>query len=229
MLIDILSLFPKYFRGPFDESIVMQARKKKLVEIRLTDIRDFSDNPNRRVDDRPYGGGPGMVMMPQPVMSAIRSVIKDRSHVIYLSPRGKPLTASKCRELAKMEHIILLCGHYEGIDQRVIDQAVDEEISIGDYVLSNGGLAAIVVTDCVVRLIPGVLGDELSAAEDSFERTWNENGTEHLLLDYQHYTRPEIFEGNRVPSILLSGDHEKIRKWRLEEARKKTCEVRPDL
>lgn len=207
----------------------MQARKKKLVEIRLTDIRDFSDNPNRRVDDRPYGGGPGMVMMAQPVMSAIRSVKTDRSHLIYLSPRGKPLTASKCHELAKMEHLIFLCGHYEGIDQRVIDNVVDEEISVGDFVLSNGCLATIVVIDGVIRLIPGVLGDELSAAEDSFERTWNENGIEHLLLDYQHYTRPEIFEGHRVPSVLLCGNHEEIRKWRLEEARKKTFEVRPDL
>ncbi len=143
MQIDILSLFPGYFKGPFDESIVKRAREKGLVDIRLTDIREFADNRYRRVDDRPYGGGPGMVMMPQPVIAAIRHVETPQSRVIYLSPQGKPLKAAKCRELAKESHLILLCGHYEGVDQRVLDNEVDEEISIGDYVLTNGCLAAL--------------------------------------------------------------------------------------
>lgn len=220
MLIDVLSLFPGYFQGPFDESIIMQARKKGLLDIRLTDIRDFADNRHRRVDERPYGGGPGMVMMPQPVAAAIRHVRTADSRVIYLSPRGALLNAAKSRQLAEEKHLVLLCGHYEGIDQRVIDSEVDEEISIGDYVLTNGCLAAIVLLDSVIRFIPGVLGHELAAAEDSFE-----NG----LLDCPHYTRPEEFEEQKVPSVLLSGNHQEIAKWRKEQALKKTREVRPDL
>ena len=220
VLIDILSLFPGYFRGPFDESIVKRAREKGILDIRLTDIRDFADNRYRRVDDRPYGGGPGMVMMPQPVTAAIRHVKTPQSRVIYLSPQGIPLRAAKCRELAKENHLILLCGHYEGIDQRVLDNEIDEEISIGDYVLTNGCLAACVVVDGIIRFIPGVLGHELAADEDSFEKG---------LLDCPHYTRPELFEGQEVPRILLSGNHKEIAKWRLEQAFKKTLEVRPDL
>lgn len=217
---DILSLFPGYFTGPFDESIIKRAREKGLIEIRLVDIRNFADNRHRRVDDRPYGGGPGMVMMPQPVTSAIRQVKSSDSYVIYLSPQGKVLTAEKSRWLAKKSHLILLCGHYEGIDQRVLDREVDEEISIGDYVLTNGALAAIVLLDSVVRFVPGVLGHALAAEEDSFEKG---------ILDCPHYTRPEIFEEQEVPPVLLSGDHQKIADWRLEQALKKTYEVRPDL
>lgn len=220
MLIDILSLFPGYFTGPFDESIIKRAREKGLVEIRLTDIRNFADNRYRRVDDRPYGGGPGMVMMPQPIVAAIRHVRTSQSHVIYLSPQGKRLTAEKCRRLATNEHLILLCGHYEGIDQRVLDIEVDEEISIGDYVLTNGCLPAIVLVDSVIRFIPGVLGHVLAAEEDSFEKG---------LLDCPHYTRPEEFEEHIVPSVLLSGNHQDIAKWRREQALKKTREIRPDL
>lgn len=220
MLIDILSLFPGYFKGPFDESIIKRAREKGLIDIRLTDIRDFADNRYHRVDDRPYGGGPGMVMMPQPVTAAIRHKKSPESHVIYLTPQGRRLTAEKCRQLAQERHLILLCGHYEGIDQRVLDDEVDEEISIGDYVLTNGCLAAIVVVDSVIRFIPGVLGHALAAEEDSFEQG---------LLDYPHYTRPEVFEGHVVPSILLSGNHQEIAKWRQEQALKKTREIRPDL
>lgn len=220
VLIDILSLFPGYFTGPFDESIIKRAREKGLVEIRLSDIRDFTDNRYRRVDDRPYGGGPGMVMMAQPVAAAIRQVKTAESRVIYLSPQGKVLTAAKSRELAEAKHLILLCGHYEGIDQRVLDVEVDEEISIGDYVLTNGCLAAIVLVDSVLRFIPGVLGHALAADEDSFE-----NG----ILDCPHYTRPEVFEGLSVPTVLLSGNHQEIAKWRREQALKKTGEARPDL
>ena len=221
MIIDILTLFPDYFIGPFDETIIKQARKKGLLDIRLVNIRDFAENRHHRVDDRPYGGGPGMVMMPQPVTAAIRHVKGPRSHVIYLSPQGQPLTAAKCRELAQYEHLVLLCGHYEGVDQRVIDLEVNEEISIGGgYVLTNGGPAAIVLIDGVSRYVPGVLGNELSAEQDSFEQG---------ILDCPHYTRPEVFEGYAVPPVLLSGHHEEIAKWRQEQALEKTRAVRPDL
>lgn len=161
-----------------------------------------------------------MVMMPDPVAKAVRSVKTPQSRVVYLSPQGKPLTAAKCRELAKIPHLILLCGHYEGIDERVLESEVDEEISIGDYVLTNGCLAAIVLVDATIRFIPGVLGHELAAEEDSFE-----NG----LLDYPHYTRPEEYEGRAVPKILLSGNHAQIAAWRKEKAIEKTRRVRPDL
>jgi tRNA (guanine37-N1)-methyltransferase len=220
VLIDILSLFPGYFTGPFDESMIKRAREKRLVNIRLTDIRDFADNRHRRVDDRPYGGGPGMVMMPQPVTAAIRHVKTPQARVIYLSPQGKVLTAAKCRELAQESHLILLCGHYEGMDQRVIDDEVDEEISIGDYVLTNGCLAAIVLVDGVIRFVPNVIGHVLASEEDSFEKG---------LLEHPQYTRPEVFENHGVPSVLLSGNHQEIANWRLEQALNKTRNVRPDL
>lgn len=220
MRIDILSLFPGYFKGPFDESIIKRAIEKGLVEIHLTDIRNFAKNRHRKVDDRPYGGGAGMVLMPQPTVDALRSVKSSSSHRIYLSPQGKVLTAAKARELASKEHLILLSGHYEGVDQRVIDLEIDEEISIGDYVLTNGSIAAIVLVDAVVRLLPGVLGNEGSALEDSFEKG---------RLDWPHYTRPEIFEGMQVPDPLLSGNHQAIADWRETEAWKKTERERPDL
>lgn len=220
MEIDILSLFPKYFQGPFDESIIFQARKKGILDIRLVDIRDFADNRYRKVDDQPYGGGPGMVLMPQPVSSALRSVKRPGSHVVYMSPQGKMLNPAKCKELAQKSHLVILCGHYEGVDERVIEHEVDEEISIGDYVLTNGCLAAIVLLDAVVRFVPGVLGNELAASQDSFEKG---------ILDCPHYTRPEIFEGKCVPPVLLSGNHAKIASWRAETGYKKTQRVRPDL
>lgn len=218
--IDILSLFPEYFKGPFDESIIKQAQKKGIIEIQHIDIREFADNKHNRVDDRPYGGGPGMVLMAPPVARAIRSVKTPKSRVVYLSPQGQLLTADKCRELANYEHLVFLCGHYEGVDERVLESEVDEEISIGDYVLTNGCLAAIVVVDAMVRFVPGVLGHELAANEDSFERG---------ILDCPHYTRPEEFEGKQVPQVLLSGDHKKIAEWRHNAALRKTERVRPDL
>jgi tRNA (guanine37-N1)-methyltransferase len=220
VIVDILSLFPGYFKGPFDESILKRAQEKGLLTIRLTDIRDFADNRFHRVDDRPYGGGPGMVMMPQPVTMAIQHVKTPEAKVIYLSPQGRTLNAVKCRQLALEKHLILLCGHYEGIDQRVLDEEVDEEISIGDYVLTNGCLAAIVLLDAFSRFIPDVLGHPSAAAEDSFEGG---------LLDCPHYTRPEVFQGCSVPNVLLSGNHQEIAKWRHEQALKKTQEIRPDL
>lgn len=220
MRIDILSLFPDYFKGPFDESIIKQARKKGILEINHIDIRQFADNRHHRVDDRPYGGGPGMVLMPQPVATAIRSVRVPQARVVYLSPQGTLLTAQKCRELASCDHLILLCGHYEGVDERVLQSEIDEEISIGDYVLTNGCLAAIVLIDAVVRFVPDVLGHALAASEDSFEKG---------ILDCPHYTRPEIFEDRAVPDVLLSGDHKKIAEWRRKAALEKTGRVRPDL
>ena len=221
MRIDILSLFPEYFQGPFDQSMIKQARQKGLIDIHLVNIRDFSDNRHNRVDERPYGGGPGMVLMAPPVASAIKSVKVPGSHVVYLSPQGRMLTAGKCRDLATYPHLVLLCGHYEGVDQRVIDNYVDEEISIGDYVLTNGCLASIVLVDAVVRFVPGVIGHEEAANEDSFEKEG--------ILDCPHYTRPETFEGEKVPEILLSGDHKKIANWRREAGLKITREMRPDL
>jgi tRNA (guanine37-N1)-methyltransferase len=220
MKIDILSLFPGYFKGPFDESIIAQARKKGILDIHCIDIRDFADNRYRRVDDRPFGGGPGMVLMAQPVVEAIRSVKTPEARVVYLSPQGPLLTAAKCRELAASDHLILLCGHYEGVDERALEGAVDEEISIGDYVLTNGCLAAIVLIDAVVRFVPGVLGHASAADEDSFESG---------CLDCPHYTRPVEFEGASVPEILLSGNHKKIAEWRKVKALEKTRRVRPDL
>lgn len=217
--IDIISLFPGYFAGPFDESMILRARKKGIVDIRHIDLRNFAVTKHRRVDDRPFGGGPGMVMMVEPIVNAIRSVHKENSHVIYLSPQGKPLTAKKCEELSKKEHLILLCGHYEGVDERVMSE-VDEEISIGDYVLTNGALAAIVLVDAVARFVPGVLGDERGVEQDSFQRG---------ILDCPHYTVPLEFEEKKVPEVLLSGNHAQIEKWRQESALERTKEKRFDL
>ncbi len=220
MDIEILSLFPEYFSGPFDESILKRAREKGLLNISHVQIRDFALDKHRKVDDRPYGGGPGMVLKPGPTVAAIRSVKRPDSHVVYLSPQGSLLTAAKCRNLADLPHLILLCGHYEGVDERVIEQEVDEEISIGDYVLTNGALAAIVLIDALARFIPGVLGHPEAAESDSFE-----NG----LLDCPHYTRPELFEGKKVPELLQNGNHRLINEWRKEMALKKTALMRPDL
>lgn len=224
MRIDILSLFPEYFRGPFEESILKRAIENGLLEINKVDIRDFAENKWNRVDDRPYGGGPGMVLMPGPVAKALRSVKPSEpsqaTRTVFLSPQGALLTAAKCRQLASLDHLVLLCGHYEGIDERVLQREVDEEISIGDYVLTNGCLAAIVLVDAVARFIPGVIGHPEAANEDSFEEG---------IFEGPSYTRPEIFEGEAVPSVLLSGNHQEIARWRKEQALKKTQRVRPDL
>lgn len=224
MRIDILSLFPGYFKGPFDESIVKRAREKGLLDINLIDIRDFVTGPAtaggyKRVDDRPYGGGPGMVMMAEPIVKAIRSVKRPNSTVIYLSPQAKVLTAAKCRELSSREHIVLLCGHYEGVDERCLKE-VDETISIGDYVLTNGCPAAIIVVEAVGRFIPGVLGHPDAASKDSFEKS---------IFDHPHYTGPAVFEGEPVPEVLLSGNHGKIAEWQLATALENTRRNRPDL
>lgn len=224
MRIDILSLFPGYFVGPFHESMIGRAREKGMIDVNLVDLRDYAEGKHRTTDDRVYGGGPGMVLKAEPVAQAIRAARQKgsgkRSRVIYLTPQGTPLTAERCRELSAYEQLILVCGHYEGVDQRVLDAEVEEEISIGDFVLTNGCLASIVLVDAVVRFIPGVIGHEDAAREDSFEEG---------LLDCPHYTRPEVWEGMTVPPILVGGNHAAIAKWRKEQALAKTARVRPDL
>ena len=218
MKFDVLTLFPEMFE-PLNSSIIGRAREKNLIEINLINIRDFSKDKHKKVDDTPYGGGAGMVMMPDVVYDAYKSVEDKNAKVIYMSPQGKKLTQKKVEELAKQEHLIILCGHYEGIDQRVIDKIVDEEISIGDYVLTGGELPSMVLIDAVSRYNSGVIAEE-SREEESFA-----NG----LLEYPQYTRPEVFEGERVPEVLLSGHHANIEKWRREKALEITAKKRPDL
>ena len=218
MKFDVLTLFPEMFTA-LKESIIGRAVDKNLIEINLVNIRDFSKDKHKKVDDTVYGGGAGMLMMPNVVYDAYNSVKSEKSKVIYLSPQGKRLCQEKVLELAKESHLILLCGHYEGIDQRVLDKIVDEEISIGDYVLTGGELPAMVLIDSVSRYVDGVL-TKGSTDEESFS-----NG----LLEYPQYTRPEVFEGEKVPEILLTGHHENIEKWRHFESLKNTFKKRPDL
>lgn len=220
MEIDILTLFPEFFNGPLGVSMLGRAIQSGLVKVNLTQIRDFAEGKHAKVDDRPFGGGPGMVMKPEPITAAIRSCKRADSHVVYLSPQGKPLTAKRAAELAQLPHLILLCGHYEGIDERVLATDVNEEISIGDYVLISGCAPAVVLIEAVTRFIPGFLGDEASVVQESFQ----DGG-----FDCPHFTRPEVFEGMRVPEVLLSGHHQKIAQWRKEQAYAKTKSVRPDL
>ena len=218
MQFDVLTLFPEMFEV-LNESIIGKAQEKGLININLINIRDFSKDKHKKVDDTPYGGGAGMVMMPDVVYDAYKSIKTDNAKVIYMSPQGKKLDQKKVEELSKQEHLILLCGHYEGIDQRVIDKIVDEEISIGDYVLTGGELPAMVLIDSVSRYIDGVLKED-STKEESFSQG---------LLEYPQYTRPEVFEDERVPEILLTGHHQNIEKWRREQSLKITFNKRPDL
>lgn len=218
MKFHVLTLFPEMFQI-MKESVIGRAIDKNLIEVHPVNIRDFSTDKHKKVDDTVYGGGAGMLIRPDVVWDSYLSVKTEKSKVIYLSPQGKTLTQEKVLELAKQEHLILLCGHYEGIDQRVLDKIVDEEISIGDYVLTGGELPAMVLVDSVSRYVEGVLS-EGSTDEETFS-----NG----ILEYPQYTRPEIFEGKQVPEVLLSGHHENIRKWRKQEALKKTLQKRPDL
>ena len=218
MKFDVLTLFPEMFKS-LDESIIGRAREKGLIEINLINIRDFSKDKHKKVDDTPYGGGAGMVLMPDVVYDAYDSIKDKNAKVIYLSPQGKVLNQNKVKELVKEEHLILLCGHYEGIDQRVLDEIVDEEISIGDYVLTGGELPAMVLIDSVSRYTQGVLKDE-SIKEESFSNN---------LLEYPQYTRPEEFRGKKVPEVLISGHHENIKKWREQKSLEVTKLKRPDL
>ena len=220
MKFEVLSLFPEYFSGPLDVSILKRAKENGLIDVELVNVRDFATDKHQTVDDRPYGGGPGMVLKPEPITRAIRASRGEKSHVVMLSPQGQQLTAAKCRQLASYDHLVLVCGHYEAIDERVIESDIDEEISIGDYVLTSGMPAAIVLIDAVSRFIPDVIGHEEAVGNDSFESP---------MFDAPHYTRPEEFEGKRVPEVLLQGHHEKIEKWRKQKAYEKTKRVRPDL
>ena len=218
MKFDVLTLFPEMFKS-LDMSIIGKAIEKKLIEINLINIRDFSKDKHKKVDDTPYGGGAGMIMKPDIVYDAYKSVKDKNAKVIYMSPQGEKLNQEKVEELAKEEHLIILCGHYEGIDQRVIDKIVDEEISIGDYVLTGGELPAMVLIDAVSRYKEGVISGD-SKQEESFA-----NG----MLEYPQYTRPEVFEDMKVPEVLLSGHHENIDKWRKEQAQIITAKKRPDM
>ncbi|KYD09450.1 tRNA (Guanine37-N1) -methyltransferase [Caldibacillus debilis] len=223
MRIDVLTLFPEMFPNVLGTSILERARERKAVEYHLVNFREYSDDKHRTVDDYPYGGGAGMVLKPQPIYDAVaditNKVAAERRRVILLCPQGEPYTQKKAEELAKEEHLILICGHYEGFDERIRHLATDE-ISIGDYVLTGGELAAMVIIDSVVRLLPGVLGNEASHVEESFSTG---------LLEHPHYTRPADFRGMKVPEVLLSGNHKKIEEWRKKEALKRTFLRRPDL
>lgn len=218
MKFDVLTLFPEMFEI-LNQSILGRAKKKELIDINLVNIRDFSKDKHKKVDDTPYGGGAGMLIKPDVVYDAYMFVKKENAKVIYLSPQGKTLNQKIVQELSKSEHLILLCGHYEGIDQRVIDEIVDEEISIGDYVLTGGELPAMVLIDTISRYIDGVLSKD-SIQEESFS-----NG----ILEYPQYTRPEVFLGKKVPEILVSGHHENIQKWRNKKAVEITAKKRPEL
>lgn len=218
MKFDVLTLFPEMFTS-LEESIIGRAMKNNLIKIGLTNIRDFSKDKHKKVDDTPYGGGAGMVIRPDVVYEAYESIKDEEAKVIYMSPKGSVLNQEKVKELSKEKHLIIICGHYEGIDQRVLDEIVDEEISIGDYVLTGGELPAMVLIDSVSRYVEGVLNEE-STSEESFSNN---------LLEYPQYTRPEEFRGKKVPEVLISGHHENIKKWREEKSLEITKKNRPDL
>ena len=221
MRLDFITLFPAMFDGPMGESIVARARKSGLVEVGFCDPREFSGDRRRTVDDTPYGGGAGMVLKPEMLVEAVRKCRTPESRVILMSPQGARFTQAAAERLSKVPHLVFVCGHYEGVDERVRQTLVDEELSIGDYVLTNGSLAAMVVSDAVIRLLPGALGSEESAENESFGR--------ERMLEYPHYTRPERFEGMAVPDVLLSGNHRRIEEWRREQRWIRTAAARPDL
>ena len=222
MRFDILTIFPEMFSAYLQEGVLGRSVKSGIIDVRITNIRDFARGSHKTTDDRPYGGGEGMVMKPEPIYRALKSIdrVSDQNLVILLSPQGKTFVQDIAWELSNWDQLILVCGRYEGVDERIRLTCIDMELSIGDYILSGGELCAMLVTDAIARLVPGVLGGKRSSLEDSFE-----DG----LLEYSQYTRPRIFQGKEVPSILLSGDHEKIRLWRRTESLKKTLERRPDL
>ncbi|MFD2255662.1 tRNA (guanosine(37)-N1)-methyltransferase TrmD [Luteolibacter algae] len=221
MKIDILTLFPDIALSPLSDSIIQRARDAGLVEIRGHQLRDWSEDKHRRVDDSPCGGGPGMVLQPGPLFAAISGLKQENTRVILMTPQGAPLKQARVRELSTEEHLLIVCGHYEGVDHRIIEELIDEEISIGDYVLTNGAIAAAVLCDAVIRLLPGALGGSQSAIEESF--------TDPNLLEAPCYTRPVDFMGKKVPEVLLSGNHGKIARWRDEQALARTTQNRPDL
>jgi len=229
MRIDVLTLFPEICRAPLSQSMMKRAQECGALDLHIHNIRDWATDKHRSVDDAPFGGGPGMVMRPEPVFAAVEEVTEKASNaelgqpkVILMSPAGRLFDQKLARELSSEQHLAIICGHYEGIDHRVVEHLVDEEVSIGDYVLTNGAIAAVIVIDAVVRLLPGVLGDEQSAYDDSFSRAG-------AGLEAPQYTRPAEFRGWKVPDVLLSGNHGAISQWRLDQARLRTAQNRPDL
>lgn len=220
MIIDVLTPFPDMFTGPVDVSILQRARKTGLLDLRVHNLRDYTHDNYKTVDDRPFGGGPGMVLKPDPIFEAYDDLGGEKARVILMGPAGRPFQQAMARELAREERLLFICGAYEGVDERVREQLVDDELSIGDYVLTNGTLPAMVVIDAITRLLPGALGDEQSSVDESFSEG---------LLEYPHYTRPSEFRGMKVPDVLLSGHHAEIEKWRRAQALLRTRERRPDL
>jgi len=220
MRIDVLTLFPAMLDGFFSESMLGRAREAKLLESNVRNTRDWATDKHKTTDDRPFGGGAGMVMKCEPLFAAIEELQTPGCRRIYLTPDGVPFTSARAEELSKQQHLIFVSGHYEGIDQRIRDSVIDEELSIGDYVLTNGTLAAAVVIDALARFIPGVLGEEKSLTSESFTRN---------LLDFPNYTRPAVYRGQSVPEVLLAGNHGEIEKWRHAQQLEKTAKIRPDL
>lgn len=218
--IDVLTLFPGMFAGPLDESIIKRARQAGLLDLQLHQLRDWTHDRHKTVDDRPFGGGPGMLLKPEPIFEAVESLKREKTRVVLMSPSGRKFDQSIARELATQEHLLIVTGHYEGFDERIREALADDELSIGDYVLTNGALPAMVVIDTVTRLLPGVLGDDASSTEESFS---------HGLLEYPQWTRPAEFRGMKVPDVLQSGNHAEIAKWRAEQAKLRTKKRRPDL
>ena len=220
MKIDVVTLFPGMFSGPLDESIVKRARERGALDLNIVNLRDYTHDRHKTVDDRPFGGGPGMLLKPEPIFEAVEHLSCPETHVVMLAPTGRKLTQGIAREMAAKRHLLLLCGSYEGFDERIREHLAHDEISIGDYVLTNGALPAMVLIDVVTRLLPGALGDDESSREESFSGP---------LLEYPQYTRPAEFRGWKVPEVLLSGHHAQIEKWRQEQAASRTAERRPDL
>ncbi len=220
MRVDVLTLFPAMFAGPLDESIIRRARDSGRLQLAVHDLRNWAHDRHRTVDDEPYGGGPGMVLKCEPIFEAVEALSSAATRVVMLTPAGRPFAQAVAREMAQCEHLLLLCGSYEGFDERIRQTLVHEELSIGDYVLTNGALPAMVLIDAVTRLLPGVLGDDASAVDESFS---------HGLLEYPQYTRPPEFRGMSVPPVLLSGNHAVIAQWRQAQAEIRTRQQRPDL
>lgn len=220
MRIEILTLFPGMFEGVLEESMIKRAKNKGKVDIRVHNLRDWTDDKHRKVDDKPFGGGPGMVIKPQPLFDAVDGLRKKSSRVILMTPQGKRLDQKIAKKLVRHKHLIIVCGHYEGVDERFREKRVTDEISLGDFVLTGGEIPAMALVDCIVRLVPGVVGDKDSLEFESFSSG---------LLEYPQYTRPADFRGLKVPRILLSGDHDKIDIWRKESAIKRTKAKRPDM
>ena len=220
MKIDVLTIYPGMFPGPLDESIVKRAQESGKLQLRFIDLRDYTHDRHRTVDDRPFGGGPGMLMKPEPLFEAIENLRGSNTRVILTSPAGRQFKQEIAKQMSNEEHLILVCGSFEGFDERVREHLANDEISIGDYVLTNGALPAMVIIDAITRLLPGVLGDDESSQDESFSEG---------LLEYPQYTRPAEFKGMKVPEVLQSGDHAAIKKWRIEKARIRTEQRRPDL